>query len=347
MIINIDILYEYYKRGLLIKQHHPKFDLIVWNYSIDTQYKKKWDDITLQCRGLVTDTKGKIVSPCIPKFFNWGELNEKTPDEKYEIFKKYDGSYISLFNYNGMWLFSSRGSFTSDVAVLAERIFNEKYLNKVNLNPNVNYIYEIIGKSNKIVLDYEIDDLILLTSYNVNENKEIDIYNNTDYNGFNIAEKINLDFDFENLQKQIPNNEEGYVIRFESGFRMKLKGSEYFKLHRLISDFSTTSIWNLLKDGGNIDDILKQNIPDEYYNWLTNQHEILIKNYNELIEKHQLFYNKWKHLPNKKEFAKVVLNNKEYNFSILFNMWDGIENDSLIWKAIKPKFELPNINYKK
>ena len=66
-------LEKYYKDGLLHKQTHPTLDLTIWNYSPRVQYERLWDDITIQCRGLVTNTKGEIVARPFKKFFNYEE----------------------------------------------------------------------------------------------------------------------------------------------------------------------------------------------------------------------------------------------------------------------------------
>ena len=65
----ISTLEHYYNDGLLSKQKHPEFDLTIWNYTPRVQYGKLWDNITLQCRGLVTDWKQNTITRPFPKFF--------------------------------------------------------------------------------------------------------------------------------------------------------------------------------------------------------------------------------------------------------------------------------------
>lgn len=182
----IDRLNNLYKQDLLQKQIHPKHNLIIWNYTPKVSYEKLWgiDELLLKCRGLITDFNGNIVANCIPKFFNYEELKfNEIPNEPFIYTDKMDGSYINFFYYNNEWIFSSRGSFISDQAILAHNIFNEKYINKVNLNPKYNYIMELIGKDNIIVILYPENDLILLACFSI-ENKEIDIYSK-EFDGFN------------------------------------------------------------------------------------------------------------------------------------------------------------------
>lgn len=55
MKFDINTLNQYKEDGLLMNQSHPTLPLIIWNYSCSTQYTGDWDEITLQCRALVTD----------------------------------------------------------------------------------------------------------------------------------------------------------------------------------------------------------------------------------------------------------------------------------------------------
>ena len=96
----LDILEKYYTDGLLHKQTHPTKDLTIWNYSPKVQYERLWDDITLQCRGLVTNSKGDIVARLFKKFFNYEEYKpEEIPNENYVVYEKMDGSLGILFYY--------------------------------------------------------------------------------------------------------------------------------------------------------------------------------------------------------------------------------------------------------
>jgi RNA ligase len=67
----LDILEKYYNLGLLYKQTHPTLDLTIWNYSPKVQYEGLWDDITMQCRGLVTNSNGDVIARPFKKFFNY------------------------------------------------------------------------------------------------------------------------------------------------------------------------------------------------------------------------------------------------------------------------------------
>ena len=54
-----------------------------------------WDEITLQCRGLVTDNEGNVVARPFKKFFNIEE-GKHTPTEEFEVFEKMEIEYPSI-----------------------------------------------------------------------------------------------------------------------------------------------------------------------------------------------------------------------------------------------------------
>ena len=101
-------LNKYHNDGLLYKQTHPTLPLTIWNYTPAVQYGEKWDDVTLQCRGLVTGTEGNVVARPFKKFFNLEE-NKHTPTSEFEVFDKMDGSLGIMFKYNGEMVCATRG----------------------------------------------------------------------------------------------------------------------------------------------------------------------------------------------------------------------------------------------
>ena len=90
-------LEQYSRTGHLFKQTHRTLPLSIWNYSPEVQYNQLWDDITLQCRGLVTDNEGNVVARPFKKFFNLEE-GKHTSTSEFDVYDKMDGSLGILFN---------------------------------------------------------------------------------------------------------------------------------------------------------------------------------------------------------------------------------------------------------
>ena len=136
-----EILNKYYEEGLVYKQVHPTLPLTIWNYSEKVQYENLWNEITLQTRGLVTDDKGNVVARPYRKFFNMEE-RKHTPTPDFEVYDKLDGSLGILFNYEGEWVFATRGSFNSDQSVKGLELL-QKY-DYYKLHKDYTYLFEIM-----------------------------------------------------------------------------------------------------------------------------------------------------------------------------------------------------------
>lgn len=274
-------LEKYYQDGLLLKQVHPVHDLTIWNYSPKVQYDRLWDEITLQCRGLVTNSEGKVIARPFKKFFNYEEYLENAPEmipnESFEVFEKMDGSLGILFNYKNDWIMATRGSFTSDQAVKGFEML-KKY-NYERLLDDYTYLFEIIYAENRIVCQYDYEDIVLLGMIETETGEEIRLHYTDDYVGrirfvnimknlgFKIVKKYDGINDYNTLKSLVSNDAEGFVVRFKNGFRMKIKGAEYCRLHRILTNISNRDIWEYLSSDQPLDEILEK-VPDEFYNWV-------------------------------------------------------------------------------
>jgi RNA ligase len=137
----LEQLNKYYEDGLLYKQVHPTLPLTIWNYTDKVQYENLWDEVTLMCRGLVTDHKGDIVAKSFDKFFNIEE-GKFEPTENFEVWEKMDGSLLIVFWYEGKWIVATRGSFTSDQAIKGVELL-KKYNTDIMFR-HLTYCFEII-----------------------------------------------------------------------------------------------------------------------------------------------------------------------------------------------------------
>lgn len=348
-----EILNKYYEEGLVYKQVHPTLPLTIWNYSEKVQYEGLFDDITLQTRGLVTDDKGNIVARPFRKFFNIEE-NKHVPTSDFDVYEKMDGSLGVLFNYKDEWVIATRGSFVSEQVVKGfEMLKNYDY---EKLHKGYTYLFEILFDANRIVVKYDYEDLILLgmidtkTGYEVDLHKEgtdVRLKNLVENLGFKVVKKYDGINDYSTLKGIIKDNEEGFVVRFSNGNRIKIKGEEYLRLHKIMTNVSTTAIWEMLSEGRDVLELLKD-VPDEFYKKI----KICVRDLkyayfslNEYAGKtHDGFrYGKFGDKdpePTKKEFAEFLSMNN-YNpviKALCFTMWDKKDYDKIIWKHIKPEF---------
>jgi RNA ligase len=394
MKYDLNILNKYIDEGLVIKQVHPTLPLSIYNYSRECQYDGKWDDITLNCRGLVLDNDGNVIAKPFTKFFNYEELKpEDIPNENFEVYEKMDGScgiifyykrelsleeqYNIWFNNNyetgmerffdpnnlpnfddpyyeptpktkGEWHVATRGSFTSEQAIKGKEMLDKLPLDK--LDKNNTYLSEILFKQNRIVVDYgDYEGLVLLGAFDTKSGVEIERRELEKLEGWDIVMKYKTwGEDWETLKREISKDNEGYVIRFSGGMRMKIKGVEYVRLHKILTNFSTKDIWELLKNNEPMEPFLER-VPDEFDDWVKRTVMNLRYSFHHIDERagklHDGFrygkYNDRDPEPTKKEFAEYVKQFPKELAAVMFKMWDKQPYDNIIWSMIKPKYEKP------
>ena len=339
-MISLEKLEKYYQDGLLLKQTHPTYDLTIWNYSPKVQYDRLWDDITIQCRGLVTNSKGEIIARPFKKFFNYEEHKpEEIPNEEYVVYEKLDGSLGILFNYQGEWILATRGSFTSPQAIKGKEILDKHDISALRKDNTL--LFEIIYPENRIVVDYGSEEkLVVIGGIHTETGDEISDASLSllQQAGFEIVTTYKTWGEgYDLLKEEISKDKEGYVIRFKNGFRMKIKGDEYKRLHRILTNISNRDIWEYLKEGKSFDELLDK-VPDEFYDWVKTTADLLQTQFDTIKVDVE---NEFKELINKKEFAEKIKNNP--NKSFLFKRLDSYSNqlNEMIWDSIYPNYSKP------
>jgi RNA ligase len=123
---------------------------------------------------------------------------------------------------------------------------------------------------------------------------------------------------------------------------LKIKFDEYKRLHKILTGVSPKSIWEVLKDTGDLSAIL-ENVPDEFYKWVTETAEniensyyaiedVALEEFKKIIE---IVYPQDPHRKNRKLWAEEI--KKMTHPQIGFAMLDGKEYCDLIYKLVKPK----------
>jgi RNA ligase len=336
--------------GYLIMNKHPEEDLFILNYSKTAQYEQYWNEYTLMCRGLIVDVDFNVVARPFPKFFNLEEHNksEIPTDLPFEAYEKMDGSLGIAFYYNGAWRMATRGSFESEQAIKAGMMMNDNidYMHgAVMLNTAFTYLFEIIYPENRIVVDYgDEEKLVMLAAIHTETGNELSWDEMVNAHGlhFEVVKKYDVSTDIRELKNLEEDNREGFVIKYSNGFRVKVKFSEYVRLHRILTNVSSKSIWEALRNGDGLDDIVDA-VPDEFFNWVKETKRGFLEEFNRierdaLKEFHRIYIIERKTL--KKDFAMIA---KDHELSgLLFNLYDGrTDYSDKIWKMLKPKYEKP------
>jgi len=329
----------------VVKNDHPTLPLSIYNYSRTTQYEGKWDNITKSCRGLILDREGNVVAKSFDKFFNLEEHKpEEIPNEEFEVYEKLDGSLGILFWYQGKWIFASKGSFISDQAIKGKNILNSKY-NVEPIPKGYTTLVEIIYPENRIVCSYGNDEVLVVLSMVSNASgKELDydsLLKINEETGLPVIKKYDGIQDYKTLKTLISKDREGYVVRFRNGFRIKIKGDEYVRLHRILTGFSNVDIWEYLKDKKDLNELLDK-VPDEFDAWVRNTVNELNSQFEGIEKEYQWIFKVTKRvegIEDRKIFAEYAMRYK--NPSILFSMLDNKNYDEIIWKLIRPQYSKP------
>jgi T4 RnlA family RNA ligase len=335
--MNINILNTMMEQGYVMKNKHPNSELYIYNYTQMAQYESIWNETTIQCRGLILDNEYNIVARPFPKFFNLSEHQpEEIPNLPFKVYDKLDGSLGILYFWNDVPSIATRGSFDSIQSNKANEILQQKYQKVLPLlNRNFTYLFEIIYPENRIVLDYgNLEDIILLEIIETKTGKQMPLEDI----GFSIVKQYDQWQNIEELKQLNIDNKEGFVLKYENGFRVKIKFEEYVRLHRIITQCSSLDIWECLKNNTPLNEFLN-NVPDEFFDWIK-QTEKNLKTEFETIENDCKNYFKVFDTP--RETAEYFL--KHPHQSVLFSMLKNKNYNEIIWKKIRPKFEKPFVN---
>jgi RNA ligase len=291
------------------------------------------------------DKDGNVIAKSFDKFFNLEEHStEEIPNEDFEVYEKLDGSLGILFWYQGKWILASKGSFVSEQALKGKQILNSKY-NVEPIPKGYTTLLEIIYPENRIVCNYGDDEVLVVLSMISNATgKELDydsLLKINEETGLPVVKKYSGIQDYKTLKSLISKDREGYVVRFRNGFRLKIKGEEYVRLHRILTGFSNVDIWEYLKDDKNLDELLDR-VPDEFDSWVRNTIKDIKTEYEKLDNEYKWIFKVLMRSPqseNKKGFAEHAKNYK--HSGILFKMFEDKEYSHYIWKQIRPIYSKP------
>ena len=362
MKVDLAAIAKLAEEKLVNTQRHDKWPLLIHNYTPVAQYERRWDDLTRMCRGLITDLEGNVICRPFPKFFNIEEHDgedSKLPklnwNQKFTCTEKLDGSLgIAYLCPDDLWRIATRGSFSSDQAIRATEIFLNRVPSDMHpacMDHKFTYLFEIIYPENRIVVDYKgIEDLVLLDIIDNETGESLDWDSITGIAKFLKFPVVNyLALSAEKIQRLeecygVTNGskEEGVVVRFADGTRIKVKYSEYKRLHKLVTQCSKRSIWENMKEGKSMEELL-DHVPDEFFDWVKESMNELSKEYFVIKTRaEEIFDEARKKLGNveRKDYAMEFVKHNSYT-PILFAMLSAKDYSEIIWKQIKPQSTKP------
>jgi RNA ligase len=355
-------------------------DLVLFHYKQECTYDKAWDNVTLNARGIIfSKVTGELVARPWKKFFNLNELfglyslPEYTNiistlnNNLFYVLDKLDGSMGILYKYGGEYRIATKGSFTSEQALWATNWIQERIKipqRGLQIDSNLTYLFEIIYPSNKIVVDYgDMEELVLTGIINNKDGSELGP------DGLNRWAKILMvqcaaSNSFQSLDelatycKTLPFQREGFVVTFPAtGLKVKVKGDEYLRIHKIISNLTPLAFWEAwdIKER-KIPAMYLQQVPEEFREF-TDEMAAAINNlhndlYNSLLWGYDEMVNSYIYnhqIPfTIKEFAIECQKNHKENMSLLINLFKA-QYDKLwenIHKRVRPNGNVLPEGYK-
>lgn len=198
--------------------------------------------IRRECRGLIFDKEGILISRPFHKFFNIGEREETQEHlidttKAHTVMEKMDGSMIRPFLVDGYLRLGTKMGITNismDAEVwLAQQDPQLKEELGAYCRLGFTPLFEWISPDNKIVLDYSEPKLVLLA---FRSNLDGVYVTPTKKFGFDVPDTYGSIFDLASFisTNRKKENREGDIIRFTSGYMVKLKNDWYVRLHKVL-----------------------------------------------------------------------------------------------------------------
>jgi hypothetical protein len=333
---------EYLRGGKTVEDLNTEF-AIKANYSEDGSVvllgydqldSPKTERIVRECRSIILEVgTWDVVSFAFYRFFNYGE-NEEEKIFNWNDFscaEKVDGSFMTAYHYNGEWKVHTRGMVEANGQMgVFPLSFKDQFFKLLGdriekLNTECCYTFEICSLYNKVVREYKVPQLFLLSAFNKATMEEIA---HKDMNSVSLDIDVQLPIVYEfssydEIEKFLLDKAstdptyEGVVVRDSENRRLKIKSVSYLKLHHLADNEALFALKNLvpLVMVGEIDEIVAYMKEAEYYATKIAQQIDAYKI--ELQEK----WDSIKHINDRKSFAMEA---KEHKFAgMLFSLYLG------------------------
>lgn len=338
------------RKEYISEQAHERLPLLIFNYTQACQFAGAWDEYTIMARGLITDLEGNIVAYPFKKFFNYGdERNVKVlPTDNPIIYDKFDGSLGIQYYEDGKVCIATRGSFVSDQAKWATE-WIQRHFTPADFLAGKTYLYEIIYPENRIVVNYNgLHTLVLLAVIDTETGTEDSYAHESEAQRLKIPFARHMEYkDLAQIMdhaKNLPGSEEGYVFHWpnQNNLRLKIKGDEYVRLHRLLTGTSSKTIWEFLASDKPVKDLI-ENVPDEFHTWVKETVTKLISEYKKIIDqaRKDMVSMDLSTADDATRREKADFIKQQKYPQIMFALLDDKDPTPMVWRMVKPKYERP------
>lgn len=245
--------------NLIIKTDSDYPDVYLFKYN---QYSSDMSNVICQeSRGIILYINWpsvKLLCHSFDKFFNYGEPQGAKILEAFDFDhctwqEKRDGSLLRIWYYKDKWRISTSGTIDANKAIIdipscKYKSFGDMFRDIFTtydedldvLDYTYTYSFEMTSPDNKIVVDYENNELTLIGIRDNQLNKELDPYMANPFTNIKCANR----FKFSNLANALENinnkhNFEGLVLCDNHFKRVKIKTDEYLALAKIADETSS------------------------------------------------------------------------------------------------------------
>lgn len=226
--------------------------------------------IVREARGIIfREGNWKCVRRAFDKFFNYGEPNAAEVDwDTAKVQTKIDGSLLSCYFDDGKWHYSTNGTIdaykaiTGDIKLptfgdVLEEAFRNNNISKEIFEQMASkfvcYTFELVSPQTRVVIPYEKPDLYFIGYRSMLTEREMNPKESMAFACF----KHPKEYDFHSAQdvinaaKELPWDEEGYVVVDADFNRVKIKSPAWLVAHyaRSNNSISKESLIQVILDG--------------------------------------------------------------------------------------------------
>lgn len=369
---SLDEYFAAAERGEVSALYSPDRKYVKFKYTAHAIYSGTWNHVTMHARGHVFEIySGKCVLRPWDKFFNFNELvqydNTFTSIYRASVtegmgfpqnFKgdklqntlgnfvateKLDGSLCIAGLVNGEPMITSSGAIQSEHAEWSQKWMQSKGILE-KFEPNFTYMFETIANIflHPIKYDYEGCTLLGIIDNATGNEMSFDYVEQTALEwGIDSPQRIdvtNLE-DARKFVSGLPANKEGIVITFENGFKVKMKGEEFLKVHKLFHGLTP----GFLMENFDIEtmafpDSIVSMIPEEFTD-LKKFAGNFVRNYTDLLAKAIGYAHLWNSMGLEQDAAYRKTRDALNGYT------KAVDASSKIFRTLAKGAKLQNINF--
>lgn len=286
-VLDLDELNRDLAEGFIdMREHEADDSLKILCYSNAAQISGHWTEACKVARGLIAQGQEADFSDAVilqrpwRKFFTLDQLSngswvlgdEEREGEsveaelakidfnaRAEVTDKMDGSLGILYVHpDGRPALSTKGSFGSEQAIsytsmLRNGPLGEQAAELLRRHPDTTFLFELVGRDNRIVLDYEEDGIVMLGAVRKTDGLYLSATDFQESWAGGVTETMPAHTVGEALALPDRENREGVVIRVLSDdpgkqMQLKVKQDDYKMLHRAVSGHSKSDMRTAIRD---------------------------------------------------------------------------------------------------